>query len=320
MDLEHSLSQAIDFLYQNQLPSGEFRTYLSLDKQMQHNVGSDSCNFVTGVFLYSTRFVEHPKIAEMMDKARYFLIEEMEGAGFWRYWTRASSKMIAQDLDDTSLISFTLQDHDPLIRSGHNKKKIIDNRNPNGLFYTWIKVDNMQNDVDSVINANVLLYLGDIPETKAASDYLNTLVLTASETSSYWYYLNDMALYYAMSRAYFHGVESLKPSTGIMLDKVLSFRQKDGALGDELTTALGICTSLNLGLGDVALLKTMVESLLHRQQPGGYWARIPFYTGPEPPIPHSAWFGSEELTTSICVEALTRFQKYSDPNITFDQK
>ena len=37
------------------------------------------------------------------------------------------------------------------------------------------------------------------------------------------------------------------------------------------------------------------------------WRAVAYYAGPPPPESHRAWFGSQELTTGLCAEALARY-------------
>jgi hypothetical protein len=308
-----AIEKAVDFLYHHQLSHGEFKTYISLDPKLENQYMLDSTPFVTTLVLYSINFVDCPEVSEMTQKAMVFLLEEMKPPGVWRYWTSRARRKIRPDLDDTSCASFALKKHHPHIDS--NIGIILANRNEQGLFYTWINSRTVQNDVDSVVNANVLLYLGEREETKTICDYLNHIVLNDQEEGSYWYYLDHLALYYMMSRAYFNGVSSLRNARNALVNKITSQQQKGGLFGHELHTALAVCTLLNFEYDDSAVLDPAIDYILHRQQEDGAWSSAAFYTGPEPPSPHSYWFGSEELTTAFCIEALARYSTWI-PSVT----
>ncbi len=268
----------------------------------------DSTPFVTSLVLYCLGFVNGPKANEMTRKAVNFLIEEMEPPGVWRYWTSRTKQRPTPDLDDTSCASFVLKKYHPHL---DNIGIILANRNDQGLFCTWIKDDHTaKNDVDSVVNANVLLYLGEREETRAVCDYLNHIVLNDQEEGSYWYYLDHLALYYMMSRAYFNGVSSLREARDAVVNKTISRQQKDGSFGNDLNTALAVCALFNFEYNNRAVLDSAIDYILNHQRKDGAWSRVAFYTGPEAPLPHSFWFGSEELTTGFCIEALARYQHY----------
>ena len=302
-----AIEKAIDFLYHHQLPYGEFKTYISPNPRLEDQYLPDSTPFVTTLVLYSISFVDCPKVRKMTRKAVNFLTEEMEPPGVWRYWTSRTNQKPTPDLDDTSCASFVLKKYHPHIDS--NIGIILGNRNDQGLFYTWIKNRTAQNDVDSVVNANVLLYLGEREETKAVCDYLNHIVLNDQEEGSYWYYLDHLTLYYMISRAYFNGVSSLRDARYTVVNKIISRQQKDGSFGNDLNTALAVCALFNFEYDNSAVLDPAIDYILNRQQKDGAWSRVAFYAGPEAPLPHSFWSGSEELTTAFCIEALARYRR-----------
>src|SRR5207237_1773965 len=101
--------------------------------------------------------------------------------GLWRHWARDHPQYhpLPPDLDDTSCASAAL------LRAGRafpdNRKLLLGNRNRRGLFYRrkltpaqfrhplvtyffFRRTSAKPFDVDAVVNANVLFYLGAIPE------------------------------------------------------------------------------------------------------------------------------------------------------------
>jgi hypothetical protein len=73
-----------------------------------------------------------------------------------------------------------------------------------------------------------------------------------------------------------------------------------------LAAALVALTLLNCE-AEVDLLDRQIELILAMQCDDGSWPRVAFYSGPRPPLPRSVWFGSEELTSALCLEALARY-------------
>jgi hypothetical protein len=68
---------------------------------------------------------------------------------------------------------------------------------------------------------------------------------------------------------------------------------------------LAACSLLNWRTAPRELGRT-IRFLLATQRDGGEWPAIPFYyAGPTNP----AGFGSEELTTGFCLEALLRYRR-----------
>src|SRR5262249_60510336 len=115
-------------------------------------------------------------------------------------WTAASGQRIEPDLDVTACVSAVL------VRNGYllfdvNLPGLLRYRDEHGRFLTWVRRGD-RNDVDSVVNANVLSYLGDRPETRAACDYLHTLAVEGAEAESSWYDARSAALERAVSRAW----------------------------------------------------------------------------------------------------------------------
>ncbi len=301
-----AIAGAVGFLQRNQLDNGEFRIFASTDRSLATDPILDRSPSVTAFVLHALRFVDDPRAPEIRDRAIDFLVREMEAPGLWRYWTSETRRRIDYDLDDTSWVSYILKDHHPHIYFGSNIKVILANRDSRGLFYTFFRRRGESNDVDSVVNANVLLYLGERDETRGAVDYLNGVVSESREEGSYYYYLDHLSLYYAVSRAYQAGAPSLGRSGAAITRRVLARQRDDGSFGDDLATAYAVCTLLNYGYDDRAVLERAGRHLVGRQNGDGSWARIPVWAGPEPPAPHSVWWGSEEFTTAIAIEALGR--------------
>jgi len=306
--LSNCVAKGSDFLDQNQLYSGEFRSYVSKDEAMESVASVDSCTFVTSCILCSLSFVDDPGLTAMKHAAFKFLIEEMKPPGVWKYFSQRYPILIDPDLDDTALASFVLRDLHPHIQAGRNLDIILGHRNSDGLFFTWMKDANETNDVDAVVNANVLLYLGETEETRVVSDYLNAIITDHRESETYYYYLDDLALHHAVSRAYFNGVKSLEAVKDSIISRTAARQRGDGSFGNELLTALALCSLFNYSCDDMILVERGIDHLMDSQRGNGAWPRRAYYAGPLPSGPYEAWYGSEELTTAFCLEALTRYQ------------
>ena len=322
--LEMSMVKAIDFLEENQLDDGELPIY-------EESSNFDSSPFATSLILYSLSFLNNRnyenKVKTIIDKGIQFLVQEMELGGLWRYWSSKNDKhtMIPPDLDDICCISYVLKMNN--IPVPKNTDVILDNRNQEELFYTWILPRSIKSltlnlitfgkalshskklwqltkkdDICCVVNANVLLYLGETPQTQKSLEYLIDVVLVGNEEEYSAFYSNKLSFYYMLSRAYFNGVTSLGVVKIPIVTKVLNLQQTDGSFGDELLTALAICTLLNFN-HVVPNLEKAIEFLLKTQQVNGSWQRIPMYGGQL----GKNFFGSEALTTGFCVEALARY-------------
>lgn len=294
----HSVRLGLRFLYDNQLPYGEFRTFASPSIDMKRTF-FDSAIFATTFVLYSIARITCPCVTVMTNKAISFLFEELRGFGLFQYYSSKNARSIDFDLDDTACASVALLRSHPFVVGGYNVRYFIKNRNQDGLFYTWVGGADLANDVDSVVNANVVLYLGDRDETKSACRYLVDTIKSNHESDSYQYYLDDMILYYAVSRAYAHGTSSLSAAREAVIEKVLQSCKGDGSFGNELTTACAVCSLANFGYDGVTRLRDAASYLEGQQRADGSWRRIAMFHGSR------VYYGSEELTTALCLEALT---------------
>lgn len=334
--LEGSVALAIEFLCRCQLPHGEFKTYASSDPEMGDALCFDSSPFATSFVVHALGFAGGPLVEGMTEKALGFLQAEMEGPGLWRYWSSRNRqhKLLPPDLDDTCCVSFVLKRHDRPLPP--NRAILLANRNREGVFHTWlvprssspsgqeacdgyavnreallfVYASGVVDDVDPVANANALLYLGDGDDTEGAVGYLVGLILQGKEDGCSAFYPDRLSLYYMVSRAYSHGVGSLACTGTPVTERILDMQLDDGSFGSPLSTALAVCTLLNYGTGRAAVHEA-AEYLLGAQRGDGAWPRAPMFLGPAP------YYGSEELTTALCVEALAKCRPGNAPGSWF---
>lgn len=321
--VERSIHLALDFLSRSQLKHGEFRTCAAENEAMDEACFFDSSPFTTSFVLYSLGFFQDARIRDMTARGLTFLQSEMEGRGVWRYWSshNQAHSVLPPDLDDTACISFVLKQHG---RMPANRDVILANRNREGLFYTWLapreqtpvplkkeihrlakagslpffSMSGTLENIDPSVNANVVLYLGDCDETRAAIDYLKHTV-TRQQMPDSGYYVDPLAFHYLLSRAYLGGVAALGDVRSAVLKALLSKKGRDGSFGNELLTALAVCTWLNFN-APRDQLKVSIDCLVRAQEQNGSWRKSPMWLGPAP------YYGSEELTTGFCIEALGR--------------
>ena len=304
--INECISRGIDFLYKNQLPHGEFPSYRIYTRQGAGKWDLDSAIFPTALIAHSLRFLKGEKVHRMRNKAKAFLLKEMEPPGVWRYWSAQSGVTIMPDLDDTCCASAVLLEDRPQIYTD-NVSTILNNRDENGLFYTFLKPEEDEdNDIDSVVNANVLLYIKEFKGVEKVADYLHAVISENREEGSYWYYLTPASLYYMVARAYANGAKRLDVCSQIIATKIIEYGLRNGVFDNETETALDICSLLYLEKADLPMMRPAVAYLIGSQHENGSWQRQRFYAGPPPPTPHTVWFGSEALTTAFCLEALAR--------------
>lgn len=221
----------------------------------------------------------------------------------WRYWPR-----LPPDLDDAAICSLAARPHLWLLLA-RNVELLLACRDRTGRFRTWMAgpehVNSVLNPADSVVNANVVAYLGDRPETRAAQCWLETLVADGSEQDlALRFYPCPIDLYVALARA-----RSLAPPVFARLRpaltaRILSCRQPEGGFGDVMRTAQALTALHRLGAADrVEVVRPALDRLRAAQRSDGGWPECLAWLGQ----PGTALgFGSEALTTACCIEALVR--------------
>jgi hypothetical protein len=291
--IEDSRNESINFLAKNQLESGEFGSLICTDKTM-FSCKENSSLFTSTFTLFALKDINTPLVNQMKENALLFLKLE-ENYGRWKYWTKLNPLMKSNfyDLDDTAVISFILKQNDLNFYS--NKHFFVQNKNDLNLFYTWLGADKNHNDIDCVVNANVLLYLG---EDETVCKYINQNIRAKSNCS--YYYPDRLALLYTASRAYKNGVNCLGENKELIIKEIILDQKIDSSFGSPLQTALATNTLINFSYCNKETQNGLLH-LINEQQNSGAWQREPLFFG------HNFYFGSEELTTSIALEALNNY-------------
>ena len=255
----------------------------------------------------------------------------------WRYWNKGTAPLgdIPADLDDTACISELVERFDS--PAPDNKWLMLLNRDSRNLFYTWItprlsggvnrrywsvvlsdvtferlvlfwnRSPANRGDVDAVVNANVAHYFGPVPESEPVVDMLLEIARNGTESSSDKWYPDVNTFYYTTSRCYARGMTRLFPATRTMLSRFSQQTGADGRIGEnDLLTALAAWSILNFDIQS-SLLGPAIDYLLETQQGDGGWTSRAFYTNGSRPA-QTTW-GSRELTTGFCLEAIERFSR-----------
>ena len=145
----------------------------------------------------------------------------------------------------------------------------------------------------------MVFYLGEHDETKSTCRYLIDTINNDNESKSYRYYLDNMTFYYAVSRVCAWHIMAKRGKRRSHREG-LEVQQRDhGSFGNELATACAVCSLAKFEYDDVTRLRDAARYLEQQQRADGSWRRVAMFHG------SGVYFGSEELTTALCLEALT---------------
>ena len=235
-------------------------------------------------------------------RTRRFIMDRAEFPGVWRYWPH-----LPVDLDTSSICALAASAH-PWLLSGQHERLLRLNQDERGRFLTWIQPNQSESrDVDAVVNANVIAYLGDVPETKRAQEWLLSLVRNGREKEALHYYWEELDLYGAMAQARsLHG-SAFGESRDLLVSRIRACRRSDGSYGDILRTALALLSLYSLGAEPTwHNLAISVQVLLDSQKEDGGWSASPISSGPLWPAEREFVFVSRAYEAACCVALLDR--------------
>lgn len=334
-NIENSIIKGIWYLQDHQYPNGEFCCYVGQDDEMKMCI-TQSNLFPTSLISYSILHLKHiPEAKEILDKACAFLQYQAMRGGAWNNFTVLNPlfPICPPDVDNTACASLVLQKLDKYYTP--NRELILANYTETGLFYTWFtlrpKFNPTKNywllglrefkhpigtflfwrnteatryDVDAAVNANILYYLGLNEQTTPIVDYMLDIIAKEKEDDCDSWYRNRFTIYYFFSRNYKAGIEKLKPAATVITERILHAFKNDHSIGESiLDTALGVISLINCGYRSPLLAKA-VEYIIDQQKRSGGWTRwAVYYGGPK----KRSTFGSEEMTTGFCLEALALY-------------
>lgn len=336
--IEKSVSKGIDYLYEHQYPNGEFCVYLSGDDSMKEWTLPESSIFPSALIGSSLLFLKDDlRVNEILKRTANFLRYQMGRGGTWNHYGKFHPyrHICPQDADDTACVSSFLMQSNVDFPKQHNTQLLLDNRRKDGLFYTWFtfrffwnknktywrlalkefihpvktflfwkNMECSRNDVDAVVNANILYYMGNKKETKCITDLMLKIIDENKEENCDKWYRNVFTVYYFFSRNYYAGISKLEPIKKTVIHRVLSRQNENGSFGESAAdTAFAVCSLLNFNFNGKEIDKA-IQFILEAQKPAGNWARRRIYYGGPKKI---FGFGSEELTTAFCLEALKRY-------------
>lgn len=332
-----AVDRGIGFLERQQLPTGTFSLRVGFDLASDEVVQEDHNLFSAAMVAYSLLRCEHPGSGPIVDRAVAYLLAHAEPGGVWRYYAPGDPKYgwVAPDVDDTSCISSLLRALGRPVPD--NREVILANRDPRGLFYTWIaprrplprslawwrvaarrwrhpresrklwtESHSRLDDVDAIVNANVLAYLGDGAHAGPVVARLIEVFRAREDHRCDKWYRGPYVFAYAVSRAALGGVQGLYAIREESVDRLRAAAGEDGRIGDgPLDTALAVC-ALRSWEADVPEAEAARDYLRASQSPEGSWPTAAYYFGGSvPDDPTVLSWGAEALTTGFCLEALS---------------
>lgn len=336
-----AIAKGIEFLAQSQRSDGSFDLLHSLDPTMRSGCSLYPSPF--GAMSIALSLASVTDTETIRGRVLDFLLADMDDNGLWRYNSRTHPGWFAipPDVDVTSCAIAALD------TAAHpraaNCETLLANRDERGRFYTWFSprlrwvmnlawwratlpqlkhlrtfVDFYTKtacdlfDVDGIVNANALYCLGHTRETQPIVDFLMDILRKKQESFCDKWYVGPFPVWHFFSRALHRTV----PEAGEIVVRHLVATSPTNAL----ETAFAIRTLL---YWNTSPDETLIGHLLESQLPSGAWPRIAIYrggtrqrscTGEFPPLrPNTPYWGSDELTTAYCVEALSAWQTAARP-------
>lgn len=339
MTMEASAAQAIArgcaFLDARQLPSGEIPVEVSADYEGDGAWRYDPTVFGGAMVGLALTDVAVPQAQLVRARIAQFLQTQAHKPAVWKFWTAESPQytLMPFDVDDTACAAKVLQQ--TVGRAPDSVERVLlANRDRRGRFYTWLvphrgtlprdpvfwhavasrwrhragrrefwELGEVEpGDVDAVVNANVVYFLGDRPETRGAVDHLVDIVTSGREAGCDKFYQRLLALHHAVARAFAGGVGGLARARETSVARILSAQQADGSFGDPLDTALGLLALSDWGHTGPEIPEARAALIGEQLDSGGWPLGICFVGGPLQTV---RW-GSQEVTTGFCVQALSR--------------
>ena len=330
----HSVIESgFDFLDSHVAANGAWPCWLYEDIDLSGTRWREFPPFVAGLGVLALNNCDHAAAQPLIDRTRRFLLSCMQFPGVWSY-----SPVIPADTDCTAICSLAVGPH-PWLRMGglwgRNLEVILSQRDDEGKFRTRIPGrrwrPGLVNDVDAVVNANVLAYVGQQAETRAARRWIETVVADQREAEDSPNYIEPLDLHFAIARAssYHKAMFSdLRPTLVSRLNKHLSERlDAHAGIRDPMRTAQA-SSALDMINCDVdeATTQAVVASLIEAQRGDGSWEPCLAWKDPhglavwganqDPPKTQTRTqrgFGSEAITTAFCIEAISRSLRHLRP-------
>lgn len=295
-----SIESGLEFIESAVSPQGVWQShYFPVAEPHEHT--QEENPFVGALGVMRLGALKNPLVRAILVRTRRFIMDRMEFPGVWRYWPH-----LPVDMDTSAMCALAASAH-PWMLGGQNERLLLLNQDQQGRFLTWIQNNRGESkkDVDAVVNANVIAYLGDIPGTKRAQQWLLWLVREGREKEALHYYWEALDLYAAMAQVRsLHG-SAFGASPDFLVSRIQACRRNDGSYGDLLRTALALLSLYSLrALPSRQNLAKSVQNLLDAQREDGGWSACPLSSGPLWPEDREFMFVSRAYEAACCVSLL----------------
>jgi len=329
--LEKRIEKGLNYLYENQNQGGDFPAYYSFLPDMNERKKiNNTIIYDTGIIFHTLNLASNKHsnqiVDEMKNKSAGFLLDNRYPHSVWKFIGKNQTldmhdTIMVPDVDDTSLA------FEGLVESGVNISDesldyMLNFISPEGIFKTYINspewMDQLNitdpqyefyemNIIDDTINANVIYAYSLRNRTPTGVvQYLNRIAENRSFVNGTLYYPSPYVFTYFVTKAYSDGkVRELEPSLANIREYLLETQQPDGGWGNDVDTALATVALINIGYEGKPLKKAIIH-ILENQKKDGSWNIYSFFIAPSSP---PMYYGSQEISTSVNLEALIKYKK-----------
>ncbi len=328
-----AVDRALDWLRADQAATGELSSYASpLGEGVEVEWTPDSLKFITALIAMAVAEVDDPRATAIVDGVVRFLRSEREHHALWRYWTSANELFdyTPPDADDTACASMAvaLRGDD----TSANVALLLANRDRAGRFFTWLiphrdrlaprfwwavrdefrratrarrqelwtNSEAWPADVDGVVNANVVRYLGPEHAPADAVEFVVSIIADGREDDCDSWHRNRSTLYASIADGHRRGINAFAPLGPVITERITE-RLEAVAVGPALDCAQSLVALRRFG-APASTCDRLHEALLDSQLPDGSWERSVFYYGGPQEV--FGW-ASEALSTAVAVQALS---------------
>ncbi len=265
--------------------------------------------FISALCVLALESSNEPRARDICARTKAYIIDTMEYPGLWRYY-----RHLPPDLDSSTLCSLVIGSH-PWVLLERNLPAMLENRDENGCYTTWVLAEGEPDvvvtfriEADPVVNANVIAYLGDREETKAAQNWIEKLITEDRLAGSSKWYPDEASIYYAITRAIIRASPAFHGLQPILADRIRNLASESGDFDNILQAAQAVSALYNIDSLESADAAQYIKGFLSEQAEDGSWPELLAFGdqflkwGIVGQIGHA----SESVTTAFCVEALER--------------